>query len=848
MPDLDHLLAVGFTEGHDYQSPLTVIRQRAPDRDRPNHGAGLLAQLRTVAAEAARLAQLRTNAGAVADQGLAVAIEISPAGTIDPGKQLEWKRDGIEVLNVIREGDTEVVTVYVPNGKLSAFEKRIREYLTIDRPRSKSGEIRPAHASLINAIVSFRRAVFDELWTDNDDPPEPDVEAIFQVWLRLGGQRARDVHAAFLDAAARLNIQVEPGFVGFPGRVVVAAHATRAALENAIDLMDVVAEIRRTSATAEFFLSQLRPFEQVQWVRDLVTRTRVIPPAANAPHVVLLDTGVNHGHPLLDQLVDPADLHAVNDLWGVGDHHSHGSEMAGLALYGDLREPLASSQPNTVPHRLESVKILPNIGQNAPHLYGWTADEATRRVESRDADRQRTFAMMTTALGQTAGMPSEWSATIDRLAFGIQGQSDDPLELPANAADAKELRPRLFVLAGGNIPWQDWDQYPSNNDLQTIEDPGQAWNALTVGAYTEQTQFNRETWPDLQPIAGHGALAPSSRTSVTWRRAWPHKPDVVAEGGNGCIDARATPPVVVGPEDLRVLTTSHEPNRVLLAESGDTSAATAEVARICAHLQSRYPRYWEESIRALVANGAGYTPAMRAPLSMVPTQAERETLVGRYGYGRVSLNTSLNSTEKRPTIILQETIVPYVRDGSSNKLGVVNIHALPWPRVDLEALGETSVTLKITLSYFIHPNPSRRGWQSKFRYQSHGLRFAVRAATETTERFQQRINRVKRDEMGVDREDSMPDPDGEGWLLKSRLRSRGSLHSDSWFGMASELANKSEIAVFPVGGWWKEIGTQLGADRAVRYALVVSLEVHTEADVDIYTPIANQIVVPVENP
>jgi len=31
----------------------------------------------------------------------------------------------------------------------------------------------------------------------------------------------------------------------------------------------------------------------------------------------------------------------------------------------------------------------------------------------------------------------------------------------------------------------------------------------------------------------------------------------------------------------------------------------------------------------------------------------------------------------------------------------------------------------------------------------------------------------------------------------------------------------------------------------VRYALVVSLDVSTIADVDIYTPIANQIVVPV---
>src|SRR5256885_8145814 len=40
-----------------------------------------------------------------------------------------------------------------------------------------------------------------------------------------------------------------------------------------------------------------------------------------------------------------------------------------------------------------------------------------------------------------------------------------------------------------------------------------------------------------------------------------------------------------------------------------------------------------------------------------------------------------------------------------------------------------SVEMRVTLSFFVEPNPSRRGWQSKFRYQSHGLRFADRKST-----------------------------------------------------------------------------------------------------------------------
>jgi hypothetical protein len=178
-------------------------------------------------------------------------------------------------------------------------------------------------------------------------------------------------------------------------------------------------------------------------------------------------------------------------------------------------------------------------------------------------------------------------------------------------------------------------------------------------------------------------------------------------------------------------------------------------------------------------------------------------------------------------------------------LGQVNIHKLPWPSAQLEELGEASIALKVTLSYFIQPNPSRRGWQSKFRYSSHGLRFAVQGSREDHERFLQRINRIKRDEMGDDREDSMPDPDSEGWIIGRTLRSQGSLHSDTWHGLASELASKSGIAVFPVGGWWKEMPATDQPDRRVRYALVISLEVQNDLDVDIYTPIATQVVIPI---
>jgi hypothetical protein len=64
---------------------------------------------------------------------------------------------------------------------------------------------------------------------------------------------------------------------------------------------------------------------------------------AAAPAVCVLDTGVTRGHPLLEKSLAVADCHTCDPAWGAHDHHGHGTEMAGLALYGDLTPVLAGT-------------------------------------------------------------------------------------------------------------------------------------------------------------------------------------------------------------------------------------------------------------------------------------------------------------------------------------------------------------------------------------------------------------------------------------------------------------------------------------------------------------------------
>jgi hypothetical protein len=147
--------------------------------------------------------------------------------------------------------------------------------------------------------------------------------------------------------------------------------------------------------------------------------------------------------------------------------------------------------------------------------------------------------------------------------------------------------------------------------------------------------------------------------------------------------------------------------------------------------------------------------------------------------------------------------------------------------------------MRVTLSYFIEPSPGRRGWTRKHRYQSHGLRFDVKRPEESEDDFRKRVSRAARDE---DEEIDGGSDDRE-WQSGAHLRCKGSIHSDTWVGTAAQLAASGMIAVFPVTGWWKERPHLERYNYAAQYSLVATIE--TDAtNVDLYTPISNQIDIP----
>jgi len=562
------------------------------------------------------------------------------------------------------------------------------------------------------------------------------------------------------------------------------------------------------------------PLRDLQLLEDVSTKDvqsfSLQPPSADAPAVIILDTGIATGHPLLKPAILSATT-ASELIPSPEDTNGHGTKMAGVALYSDLGAAIERGSADA-PHWLQSSRLLvqPGEGTGSDDNYEkWPVLTLGAVRAAEDADprpRDRVFALAITRSMQEAPLdglvPTLWSHAIDQIAY-------------------HEGHGRLLVVSAGNARYQQWlalaEQHPQLQLSEKIHQPAQAANALTVGAYTSRTELPRtREYAEAQVVAKRvGGISPFTSTGLTGNE-WPIKPDIVMEGGNLAITG-ALPDASV--PTLTALTTSHR--HMLgqpLGQISMTSEAAARAANLAARIWSVESKLRPETVRGLIVHSASWTPEMVAQFDGI---ADRLLACG---YGVPDEQLARECAQERATIVIEDAmpnaVVEEVLKKKPPKRATTKItepklrrklklFRLPLPH-ELTADVDPDVELRVTLSYFTEPN--------KFgRTVFHGLdlKWDMQGPQESEDTFLQRINALKRPAGADGKRQKVDDTKSFPWHIGVQARNRGTVQSDRWRGKMSALGGDKLIAIIPVLGWWDQ-RRQL-KEQGMRFSLVVSI-------------------------
>lgn len=735
---------------------------------------------------------------------------------------LENRPGKIVVLNSSRDKESGAMraTVFVPAEKSEFFSGRVAQY---GDPAQKTKKGKPKNEKLVESIETVAKADVRDLWDGPVDGFPDTFPKWCELWLDVSAVSHAELGPRLERACCEIGIALSKEELLFPEVAVRMVRAGGPGLQRLFDSMGYIESIRPCGVSVSEVVD-LDSKSQREFVDDMVARLSVEPGVTS---VCVLDSGVNRSHPLLAPVVDRESVMSANPGWPGLDDRGHGTGMAGFAAYGDLRQYFESTGGISVRHAVESVEILPPEGENEEHLYGAITHDAVYNAEIARPSWNRAFCMaVTEGMGPEDGRPSAWSAEIDNLASG---------------AEEVEGEKRLFLVSAGNIQvseLRDMGSYAECNTMHSVQSPAEAWNALTVGAYAgDNVRIAEHGFEAWHAACDPGSLSPHSRTSVLWDGSWPIKPEICLDGGNVAADGFGNH---MDADDLGLLTTSKDiPSRYFDAIHA-TSAAAGTASWMAAELMRANPNLWPETVRALLVHSARWTDQMKR--DFLPggdaTKAGRKNLLRSCGWGVPNLDRALESMDNRVNLIIQREIRPFTEEG---KLNEMHLYELPWPQEELLKLADKQAELRVTLSYFVEPNPSARGRSTKFQYQSLGLRFQVNGSAQTAEDLLRSVNKKAREEAGGDNGGNTGSRD---WYLGQQTRDVGSIHSDFKVMSAADLANAHCIAVYPVGGWWSHRLALGKAGCTVRYALVVSIET-PGVEADLYTEIVNKIPVPI---
>ena len=212
------------------------------------HAAQVLGSFQQAQAAREQFPQ-QVGAGFYELPGLTLTFE-SDAGFPLAFESLDLQRSKIQLLSVIKdEEDRTIATIHVPDDKVQVLLRKLEAYR--DFNLTTGGQ---ENRKLVESIANIKLATLRELWTDDAALyPAANTEITWEVWLRRALPGERSSLELFINAAQDFSYTIASNALTFVDRVVVLVRGSREQLARGVDILGIIAEVRKAKVTADFF-------------------------------------------------------------------------------------------------------------------------------------------------------------------------------------------------------------------------------------------------------------------------------------------------------------------------------------------------------------------------------------------------------------------------------------------------------------------------------------------------------------------------------------------------------------------------------------------------------------------
>ena len=655
MPDLPHLILPRIEQERPRKK---TGYGRPPGKDYVVHGRQLKRQLSDV------LSHFRARRPPEGiNPNLILRIQLDEKSMVD---EETWERCGLTLLSI---DENKTLILFSSDQDLTDFKRRLSEYN--EGPPTEKQKSAP-HTQIfasINEISEVRpRDRIGRLFlaqavnTPEDIRLENEYIIDIELWDLGTNQLCQDkIHEI------RAYIETRGGEVtdDYIGESLI--------LLRAKCLGEVVRDLLEIESIATIDL----PPQPTLTVGELIELgiqdfPPVNPPPDIAPSVAVLDSGIIPAHPLLSPAIGEATT-VPRTLGDATDRHGHGTMVAGLALYGDVKSCIdrRTFAPDL---KLFSARVLNDRCE--------FDDESLITSQMRDAIlyfrnsyncRVFNISLGDVRLPYKGGKVSPWASILDTL--------------------ARELDIVIVVSAGNfhfdpgpdnspDIHIQDYPRYLLNDEARIIE-PATGAIVLTVGALAHSATIPpgfAANNVSFRPIALPGQPSPFTRSGFGLGDAI--KPELCEFGGNFAYDGMIHE-VRDNIRELSIISLNRDYLRRLFTTDIGTSFSAPRIAHLAARILETFPGASANLIRAFIVASASVPEAALNILNAL----DKDAVYRICGYGQPNLYKAQHSDENRAVLYAESEI----------EFDKFHIYEVPIPEELIQNSGKRNIS--VTLAF-----------------------------------------------------------------------------------------------------------------------------------------------------